>query len=515
MWPRLEKLALVALLCLGLWLRWDKLEDRFYFYQDEAHLAINSRQMILHQPLKLIGNQVPPLGIYRTPYFFYVAGGWLWLFQLSPIGYGVAGGLTGMVTIGLGWLMFKDLWGKRVAWIATILMSFSANQIIFDQRFYEPRLNPLASLVIFYLLVKLIQSGGKNYWYGLMSAMSLFLFNEPSLFPLLILIGLGLLIYKVPLTRKQIGWGILIFLIWAIPIWIVELRHNFVNIRGLTAYWQANRLTDQVQSPGPVEVLRGILAAGVREFIPLPNSDIAQLNSYCPAYVSRNANYLSEVILGLWVVGIILPLWFWAKFSKAERKILKLAYGMIILVVAGVFWHGFGMGEELNVDHLSSLLPIYLMLIGLVLGRLAPRWLTVAGIGLFLAFNLPATVKLYNSYGLKLKQTAVDWAVESLQGRPFELQSYGECFAFNGYYYLFFSRRAYPVKSYMDAHWRWMATADELPTQDAQVRVVFFNHEPVSSLTTSEDKALLVNLRDKAKVSRRFGLIEVLLLPVD
>ena len=162
MWPRLEKLALVALLCLGLWLRWDKLEDRFYFYQDEAHLAINSRQMILHQPLKLIGNQVPLLGIYRTPYFFYVAGGWLWLFQLSPIGYGVAGGLTGMVTIGLGWLMFKDLWGKRVAWIATILMSFSANQIIFDQRFYEPRLNPLASLVIFYLLGKLIQSRGKN-----------------------------------------------------------------------------------------------------------------------------------------------------------------------------------------------------------------------------------------------------------------------------------------------------------------------------------------------------------------
>ena len=515
---RYQWVLFIGLLLIAWWLRMHQLEDRFYFFQDEENIAMQSRHTVLHQPLRLIGIHVHPIGVYRTPYFIYFAALFLKIFNMSVLGHGVMASLIGVITIGAGFFVFRQLFGQRVAWVTSILAIFSFRQIVFNQNLIEPLLNPLAGIMVFYLLVKIVekkkaadQRRMNRYWYFLVSVLSIFVFTDPSVFPLLVFAILVLWRFKVGLSRRQVISGLLVFFIWALPLGVFEMRHDFYNFRTLIDYFGRIK-TDQPHQQ-PLEVLVGFLNGGTGQFIPTGELDIAQINSYCPDYLKiKLADSNPALIMG-WLVTMVLPAIFLFKFKRSEKQQIGMIYGLILIFLGFVYFWGFAASGELSEVYFSSLWPFFFLLASLIITRLFPRWLVIFSLVAFLVINISATGQARNSYGLKIKQQAVIWTIRNLGDKTFSLESYGKCFALNGYHYLFFEREAYPVQSYMDPYWGWMTTAKERPNLKPEIKVVFYNHQPANVFVTKEETVMLEQLRQKAKKSHKFGLIEVLLLP--
>lgn len=224
---------LLAILLFGLWLRTFNLGNRYAFEWDQNDDAEKVMKIIEGQPT-LIGPRVAGAdSFFVAPWHYYFLVPFYVVGKGDPISGAYAATAVGMVTILVYYWIGKKMWGQKegliAAWAGAIAFSIVSWNVMYT---------PLLSIIVFYLGNKLLE-GGKKMWMAL--ALAIFA-GTTHLVPmsLVIMVFLTYFLVKKKPTLKNISLGLGIGLLSFTPLFIFDLRHDFLITHKLILFLTAS-----------------------------------------------------------------------------------------------------------------------------------------------------------------------------------------------------------------------------------------------------------------------------------
>ncbi|MCM8787385.1 MAG: glycosyltransferase family 39 protein [Candidatus Omnitrophica bacterium] len=495
-----EYVILILVVFTNLILRLWRLSELFHFTYDESVFAFVGRRMFINGHIPLIGG-VTPFHVHLSPFFYWLSGIILYISEFNPLGWGFAAGVLSSLTIIFLFIFTKEVLSKRVAFLGSLIYSFSVLINIYDRHYWGLVFNPLLSLLVLYSLFKIIK--GREIFFLLLSGTLSFGFHtDPSTLVFIILTITTFLKYKISLKSRYFYLALFIFLLSFLPIIIFDLRHNFVNIKGAFQYVPEARESVSITPNRFLSSLILIPGFLARIMYLTNDTDLAKEYSYCQTYVDEKLTstpfYLLLIAIFTLFGGLL------RKTETAKAKIAKLLFNYLILsVFVGVLVYKGLMGRPFFEHYLSTLIPISVIFIALFIDKLLNKS-RVSGsaiILLFIILNLVKLTKTYHSYGFKLKNEAVKWAINNTK-TDFSLESLSGCFRYNGYRYLFLLNGKEPVKSFIDQNFFWLY--DKLPAEIHPPIVVIM-------VTGESEKEKYDQYKEREIKSKKFGDLEVII----
>lgn len=150
---------LVVILAIAAFLRFYRLSDFMIFGIDEGRDLLVARDIIIHKKFPLLG---PPtsLGWFRLGAFvYYLWSVVLYLARFNPISIAFVTGLFDVIAVYLMFLLGKEMFNKKVGFLASILYAVSPLAIIWSRTPLHVSLSPFfASLFLFFLVKFILRS---------------------------------------------------------------------------------------------------------------------------------------------------------------------------------------------------------------------------------------------------------------------------------------------------------------------------------------------------------------------
>lgn len=228
-----ELFLVLFLILISSFFRFYNLEKRAVFFADEERDAyVVYKTIIKDHHLTLIGPSTSVGNIYLGPAWYYFLLPWYFIFSGDQIVAPIAVSFIGVLTTVLFYLFGREIFDKRVGFIAAVIYASSDYLIRITNRAWNPSLIPITSLIFLYSLWK-IKNGNQNYWWltilclglGIQFHLTAFLF-----FPALIVF---LVIYKIKISPKLLALGSLFLVLLLSPSILFDLRHNFWNCKAV------------------------------------------------------------------------------------------------------------------------------------------------------------------------------------------------------------------------------------------------------------------------------------------
>lgn len=502
-----QVLFLIIISIVTVILRLYRLNDLFHFTYDESVFAFIGKRIIVNHHIPLIGG-VTPFHVHLSPFFYWLSAVFLFFSKLNPLGWGVFSAIISGFTIMVLYFFVKEAYSTRIAIIASILYSFSLYTNIFDRHYWGLFFNPLISILVLYSLFKI--SKRKYSFFLLLGAVLGFGFHtDPSTIIFFPLIFLVVWLYKIPLMKNRyVKIGLLIFLLSFLPLIIFDLRHNFVNIKGIFQYIpeisgssgiSLMRISDSILYI-PRLLSRIILITG--------KINLAEEYSYCPKYAFGKLTNIPLILL--LISGIILIIAVFNKTISKKEKTTKTILNIFLLsTLLGLFIYSGLLGRPFFEHYLSTLIPVLIIFIALVLDKIisVSKIFGVLIIAVFIFINLKQLLNVYYGYGFNIESEAVKWTIANTEG-DFALDSLSSCFRYNGYRYLFYLYGKEPTKSYVDQNFFWLY--DKPPSQIHPKELIVMVAADYKDNTDLRSKYLLYKQREIK--SKTFGDLEAIIV---
>jgi 4-amino-4-deoxy-L-arabinose transferase-like glycosyltransferase len=224
------------------------------FGYDQVDNAWAAKNLIVNHQFPLIGMAAKGnSGIFLGPVYYYLITFFYWILNLNPIASGIFAGVTSIFTFWVLYYFTKRLFNTEIAIIAVIINTFNINGIIFDRVQWNAAFIPSVSLIIFYLLYKVLLGDVRKIPF-LAIAIGLFfsIHFTAIFFPLIIILSLPFF----PKTRDSLKYILLslpLFLVWLVPNLIYQFGQKSANF-ALTHYLAENyhgfHLTRVIQLTG-------------------------------------------------------------------------------------------------------------------------------------------------------------------------------------------------------------------------------------------------------------------------
>ncbi len=504
MYKKIRYISLFVLLVvvLAVFFRIVRLNELFHFTYDESVFAFVGKRIFINRHIPLIGG-VTPFHVHVGPYFYWFSSVLLYFSNLYPSGWGIFSAVFSGITIFLLYTYCKEVYSHRVAFIASLIYSFSLYINIFERHYWGLYFNPAISIVVFYCLIKIIK--GKNRFFLLLGITLAFAFHNDLttlvFFPLVIWTFIK---YKINIINNRHALiGLLIFLLSFVPLIIFDLKHDFVNIKGVGQYFSEAKKSTGFSLKRTIDSFYYLPLYFARIIYIPQNLDLAKEYSYCKEYAAEKWNNVPITLVVITLVVIFYNLFF-ERFKKGQELLKTFVFSIIIGVI---IYFGF-LGRPFFDHYLSTLIPVAVIFIAQVINKIIDksRVLGYSLIVLFLILNLLKFTRIKHSYGFDLKSQAIKWAIENTE-KDFSLESLSSCFRYNGYRYLFYLYGKEPKKSYVDQNFFWLF--DEFPSED---------HPNLLVVMVADDFKKEENLISKYKLykereikSRKFGNLEVII----
>ena len=155
-----DKLALIAIILLGLFLRIYKIKDYIVFLGDEGRDVLVAYE-ILHGHLTLLGPTSSVGGFFLGPIYYYFIAPFLWLSRYDPVGPAVMVALFGIATIYLVYVVGRKFFGQRAGLIASLLYAVSPIVIVYSRSSWNPNVFPFFTIASLYTLYKAVSKNKK------------------------------------------------------------------------------------------------------------------------------------------------------------------------------------------------------------------------------------------------------------------------------------------------------------------------------------------------------------------
>jgi len=490
----------------ALFFRLYKLEELFPFTMDEAYQAFIVERITKGEHFPLIGVNVAGTGLYLGPFFSYFAALIFLIFQKNVLGWAVAagiiGGLTTLCLIKVG----QKLIGKVEGHLAGLLYATSFLMSSYDRKFWNPTLLPLLSVLFVWSLVNIKKK--PKYWLLLFFVLGLGFHTHFSIllfWPILLFI---LYRKKIKLRNKWLALGFIIFFIFLLPLILFEFRHGFLQTKALFNLFK-NCLPQQAQAFTVKDRLSKLAETSARLILVPGKHDLSEEINVCDK-AGKNTPFLG---LGLLIPASFIFLWK-QKISGKRKKVLEIITSIFLVFVFSFLLFPFSPQEY----YLLALFPLgYLILawtIELIFLKKKSNLAKAITLG-FLIFvltsNTWSNLNSKNSFGLKMKKQAIAWPMKNITGRPYFLESIGNCYKYEGYRYLFKKFGQSPVASYVDDQFSWLYSEDKKPKKEYEKKVVIFSETP--DVSDKERKKWQEELNSVAqeKILTDFGKIKVLM----
>ncbi|MBI2009906.1 MAG: hypothetical protein HYS86_01880 [Candidatus Chisholmbacteria bacterium] len=495
-------LILGLIVGISLFLRLWRLEELFYFTHDEETIVWRVMPLLRDKDLFLLGG-VTPFHVHLGPWFYYLSAAILALSKLNPLGWGVAAAILGAITTVTLGLVAASFYDRRTGLIGSFLYATSFLIIVFDRHWWPLVFNPLLSLIVIYSLAKLSQ---KKYQFvlPLSIAIAFGIHTDPSLWALALLIPVVWLKYKLSIKNKSSIIGAAIVLVSFVPLIAFDVANAGTNVRGLAQYFAETANT------------RGAnLDRFIWSFLYIPktlgrllvesNTELTRLYSYCAQHrwmrIEDTAPLMTLIATGILAFFLI---------RKKKKPIDWIISAYIIIIFLGITIYGTFFGSDLFDHYVATLFPLFIIMTALVINKIW-QWRRIMAIGLMSAFvilNLKTLMKATNQQGWHIKQTAVTWAKNELQGAPFALESLSSCFRYNGIRYLFTLEDHEPKMSFVDPNFFWLYS-EPPSTEYPDTLVLFATPEELSPVDAARYQEFVTSNPKR----QQFGALEVLIVP--
>jgi len=238
-WSKKEILFLGLLTSLGLFLRFYRLEDLMVYLGDEGRDMLILMDIVQLKNFPFIGPPTSMGRLFLGPIYYYFITPFAWLFKMEPIGPAVFVALLGSLTIPLIYLVTKNFFDSITGCFAAILYTFSPLIITFSRSSWNPNPMPFFCLLLVLGLFYWQKTKKERFFY-----LSLFCFAVSLQLHYMVILLTPFLIFVFYKLRRNFKnkkvflYGFLIFFLLLSPLLVFDLKHDFVNTKGVLALFK-------------------------------------------------------------------------------------------------------------------------------------------------------------------------------------------------------------------------------------------------------------------------------------
>ncbi len=222
------RIAILVILLIAAALRFYNLPEAFVFAGDEEHQVILAQSIVKDFHIIWIGVNAAHLGFYLGPYWTYFTAFWLWLSGGNPLITGYVSSAIGLVATFTIIIVGSALFGRRTGLSAGLLYATLPIIVFFDQRYWNPSLIPLLSLLLLFALCKLKDNPKMAILYG--AGFGMVFHSHLSLIPLAGVALFWIIWKKIKLPKKILFLSAAAFIIMILPLIAFDYFHKGSNI---------------------------------------------------------------------------------------------------------------------------------------------------------------------------------------------------------------------------------------------------------------------------------------------
>jgi 4-amino-4-deoxy-L-arabinose transferase-like glycosyltransferase len=441
-------IALCAVICLSIFLRFWNISGLFVFGVDEEYQAHYAATITKDFHLIWIGVSAADTGYYLGPGFTYLNAFLFFISRYDPLILGFFSAFIGSCTVLSVYYISKKLFNARVALIASALYGISTCMIFYDKKFWNPMLIPLISVWLFY---SLIQAKKNPRWIVLSAILMGMVYHVHITLWLFWPFLIGTVIYiRKKMTLPVWGLSLISFFGITAPLTVFNLVHKFSNIlvpfRMIQTIGKGHTFNIFSHIPYLLTVL------GRLWFIPLHS---LTANEAIPTVeTTQNIHYVLSVI----TVGILIFV-----SMKYKDYITRFSLALIVIFLAAfIFYPG-----SVHEYYLLSVFPLIFLVSGLALNKIKNTVILGGIVMLFIAINTFSVLSTQTVYGLASKKALIQQISPHVETKKFYLTGEDSYRSYEGWRYLFRVYGKTPGKSKMDNMFGWLyqdeISADLLP----------------------------------------------------
>lgn len=227
-----------------IFLRFVKLEQFTTFLGDQGRDAIIVKRLITFEHFPAIGPTMSVGQVFLGPFYYYLISPFLLLFNFNPVGLSVAIALLSVVGIALSYFIIKKEASIATALVFLWLVTFSSVNIEMARFSWNPNLLPIFSFITLYFFYRFLkkQTVLNSIIVGSLLSLSLQLhYLALFMFGTIGIIGLKelLLTKNKRLFLRGVLISVVSFIFFYSPLIIFDLRHQFLNSKGLLKLFSA------------------------------------------------------------------------------------------------------------------------------------------------------------------------------------------------------------------------------------------------------------------------------------
>lgn len=416
---RFESLLIFSIFLLALTLRLYKIDGYMTFLGDEGRDVRVVRNILKGDPA-FIGPQTSIGNMYLGPLYYYMMAPALFISNLDPVGPAVMIALLGSFTVVLTWLIGREWFGKVTGLIAAFLFAISPVAIIYSRSSWNPNPMPFFALIVVYSLYK-VRTTLNWRWFYLTSLafasalqmhyLGLLLAPFIGLFSLLSLYRANSEMRKHAIKPILISIGI--FLALMSPLFVFDLKHNYMNTNAFKAFFTDRQTT--------------------------VNANPLRSDRFIPVFEKLT----SDLLLGMDKDQASLVAVFFVILSVFPYFSLKQKtpyYFLVSWILLG--WLGLGVYKQhIYAHYFGFLYPAFYLMTGLIVASLYHKGILgkLVGVGIlsFLVYQNVTTSPLMQNPNYQKARTerAVTEVIKESQDKPFNFaliakQNYDESYRY-------------------------------------------------------------------------------------
>jgi len=228
-----EYLIVFLIIIVASFMRFYHLDRSAGFAWDEETIAWKVKQILIDGKFTLIGMKSGEFGVFTGPALIYIFSLIYRLSSMNPFGIHIASAVLGVITALVFLVTGKNIFNKRIGMFAGLLYGGSYFLSNYDRSWLLFSFT-ICSLLIFYQAFLLFKKKEKKYLF-IIFFMTGFTFNlHITAIFLLIIILLAFFIFKRKFSIRDYLTAAFLLALWLSPLVLFDLRHNFLNIKGIT-----------------------------------------------------------------------------------------------------------------------------------------------------------------------------------------------------------------------------------------------------------------------------------------
>lgn len=252
-----EFIILCVILLVGAFVRLFKIDGYMTFLGDEGRDVIIARRLLVEGHPPLIGPGTSIGNMYLGPIYYYLMAPALFVANYSPVGPAVQIALLGIITIFFVWYVGREWFGKVTAFVAALIYALSPTVIIYSRSSWNPNIMPFFALLTIYSIYRVWQK--HEFRWIVIAGLSFAFVLQSHYLGLLLLPTVG--IYWLLTLWKEIrskdkkstrsfiaksAISVFLFLLLMSPLAIFDIRHNFINLKAMEAFFTDRQTTVSV-----------------------------------------------------------------------------------------------------------------------------------------------------------------------------------------------------------------------------------------------------------------------------